>query len=320
MSSDAAQCNICWPGWGANASPAAGEGLCKKCPSGKFSPGGTDDECSSCGAGETSPPGASDSSDCFDEFTSPSPYDYITTPSSAWVATSTATSAADCETACKGSSTCQYYIFRQDQDDAADNGCFFKVASSSPATDTYVTFKLWTNDYVVWPVSAAVASVHAPLLETHSTALCRNSGHASTCCSAGGLAFGTECMSATCNTADGLLACGLYNPPLTPALCWTCLCLVLPCVVLLSVMQAGATEYPTDASNKFSSDEVDSTDPWVCHDACDGHASCLAVFITKDSNDWVCYRIDGDFSTTGLVASAVKADPERINAQPWITP
>jgi hypothetical protein len=70
-------------------------------------------------------------------------------------------SAAACEAACKDALRCQYYLFREDQinepdvDDALElaNGCFFKVAAATPADDTYIGFKLWTNDYVVWPVS-----------------------------------------------------------------------------------------------------------------------------------------------------------------------
>lgn len=49
-------------------------------------------------------------------------------------------------------SLCQYYAFREDQDAAADNGCFFKLAPTTPTMDTYVMFKLWANDYIVWPV------------------------------------------------------------------------------------------------------------------------------------------------------------------------
>jgi hypothetical protein len=86
------------------------------------------------------------------------------------------------------------------------------------------------------------------------------------------------------------------------------------------LLQAAASEYPNDVALKFTTDDgVVSTDPWTCHDACDSYASCLAVFIKKEANDWVCYRVNGDYSQQGTVTSAIKADPNRINVQPWNT-
>jgi hypothetical protein len=35
--------------------------------------------------------------------------------------------------------------------------------------------------------------------------------------------------------------------------------------------------------------------------------------MSVDQNGLNCYRVDGDYSTTGTVVSAVKADPNRIN-------
>lgn len=165
------------------------------------------------------------------------PYDYITTPSDAWVEATVApggpssapTSAAECEAGCKDAAGCEYYVWRQEHDpaDTIPNGCFFKVAPANPDDNTYVALKLWTGDYVVW--------------------------------------------------------------------------------------KAVAGEYPQDAPNVIV--PTDAPDAKTCLDECDGLASCLAVYITRDVNGWVCYRVDGDFSTTGTVLSAVKADPHRINLQ-----
>jgi hypothetical protein len=79
------------------------------------------------------------------------------------------------------------------------------------------------------------------------------------------------------------------------------------------VWQVKAGEYPQDVSNAIV--PADASDAKTCLDACDDLASCLAVYVTRDINGWVCNRVDGDFSTTGIVASAVKADPHRINLQ-----
>lgn len=95
------------------------------------------------------------------------PYHFITTPAAAWVAATDdavgpdkpntdPASAEECEAACKAASRCQYYAFREEQDEAADNGCKFKLAWTPPtgvvAMDNFVSFKLWVNDYVIWPV------------------------------------------------------------------------------------------------------------------------------------------------------------------------
>lgn len=81
-----------------------------------------------------------------------------------------------------------------------------------------------------------------------------------------------------------------------------------------AVLQAAAAEYPTDADSAF---DPAPTDPAGCLSACDDMASCMAVFITKGS-DWECHRVDGDYSTTGTVVSAIKAEPNRINTKPWL--
>lgn len=163
------------------------------------------------------------------------PYDYITTPSTAWVQATAApggpssapTSAAECQTACMDADGCQYYVWRQEQDPDFNipNGCFFKMAPVTPDTNTFVALKLWTGDCVVWTASAG--------------------------------------------------------------------------------------EYPQDVANAMV--PADASDAKTCLDVSDGLASCLAVYVTKDSNGWVCHRVDGDFSTTGIVVSAVKAEPNRIN-------
>lgn len=74
-------------------------------------------------------------------------------------------------------------------------------------------------------------------------------------------------------------------------------------------LQAVAGEYPTDPDRIFTSAP---TDRKGCLEACDDEASCVAVFVTQTPS-WGCYRVDGDFSTTGTVVSAAKAEPTRIN-------
>lgn len=222
------------------------------------------------------------------------PYDFITTPTAAWVAAtdpavgadkpSTAPASADeCEVACKAASLCQYYAFREDQDAAADNGCFFKLAPTTPTTDTFVTFKLWANDYVVWPVRQLRRCTVVSLLAWVG-------------CSG--------CETPTASSMHVIRLCGSIT--LNSPLCCR--------------LQAAQNEYPTPDEFKFTAaDGVDQSDPGTCNAACDELASCLAVFMTRDANGsgWVCYRVDGDFTTSGVVTSAVKANPLLINAQPW---
>lgn len=241
MSASPDQCALCAPGWGQGPA-TTGPGLCSVCPPTYFGPGGSDNPCLSCEAGTTSPYGASDSSDCFDEMMPTTPYDFINTPALAWVAATDPAvgsdkpdtdpaSADECEAACKNAHLCQYYAFREDQDAADDNGCFFKLAAQTSTTTSFASLKLFAGDYVVYP--------------------------------------------------------------------------------------AAENEYPTPEELQFTG--LDPNDPGACHDACDDLASCLAVFITRETNgaSWACYRVEGDYATSGTITSAVKANPLFINGQPW---
>lgn len=77
-----------------------------------------------------------------------------------------------------------------------------------------------------------------------------------------------------------------------------------------SLLQGAANEYPNGAENEF---DPKPTTPKECVEACDDTASCVAVYMSVDHNCFHCYRVDGDFSPSGTVVSAVKADLNRIN-------
>jgi hypothetical protein len=83
-----------------------------------FAPGGSDSPCISCAANQVSATGSTSSDDCFDDFTSIAPYDYLETPVSAWTvllvdgAANSTTNAVDCRAACKTEPRCQYWLFR----------------------------------------------------------------------------------------------------------------------------------------------------------------------------------------------------------------
>lgn len=115
-----------------------------------------------CQPGQVSATGSTSSDDCFDEFTSIAPYDYITTPVSAWTvlladATSNHTaSALDCRDACRTEPRCQYFLFKAGQDDHSSNGCSLKLMPRNHATDTFTAFKLGVGDYTIWEVRGTV--------------------------------------------------------------------------------------------------------------------------------------------------------------------
>lgn len=100
--------------------------------------------------------GATSSSDCFDQFISTAPYDFIKTPASALTAITVGQSSnasADglrCKDACEANALCQYWVARAAQADPSQDGCFLKLAPTSPAADTYTSIKLATGDYAVW--------------------------------------------------------------------------------------------------------------------------------------------------------------------------
>jgi hypothetical protein len=126
--------------------------------SGTFSPGGSDKPCIPCADQQVSATGSTSSDDCFDEFTSILPYDFIETPASALTvllvdgAANNTRNAADCRDACRTEPRCQYWVFRAGQDNAANNGCALKLEPHNHATDTYTAFKLGVGDYTVFQV------------------------------------------------------------------------------------------------------------------------------------------------------------------------
>jgi len=152
------QCTVCAPGWGGSYNTS--ESNCTICSPGSFSPGGSDEPCTACGAGQTSAVGATSRGDCFDQFLSTAPYDFIDTPASAWtrfsmeVSSNVSTDAASCRTGCRDLELCEYWLYKADQADPGRNGCFLKLAAATPAEDTYTAIKLSTGDYTIWPVSA----------------------------------------------------------------------------------------------------------------------------------------------------------------------
>lgn len=157
----ASQCNVCAPGWGFD--PTTGQ--CAICSPGFFSPGGTDGPCMACQTGQVSATGSTSSDDCFDEFTSIAPYDYITTPVSAWTVLlvdgdkNHSSNAVDCRDACRTEPRCQYWLFRAAQQDESANGCYLKLVPRNHATDTFTAFKLAVGDYTIYEVRAWVLRV-----------------------------------------------------------------------------------------------------------------------------------------------------------------
>ena len=149
----ASQCSVCSPGWGYD--PTISQ--CAICVPGFYSPGGSDGPCIACQAGQVSATGSTASDDCFDEMSSIAPYDYITTPVSAWTVLPSDTTlnhtanAVDCREACRTEPRCQYWLFKAGQDDLM-NGCFLKLMPRNHARDTYTAFKLGVGDYTIWEV------------------------------------------------------------------------------------------------------------------------------------------------------------------------
>lgn len=148
----ASQCTVCAAGWGLDSNSSQ----CVICTPGWFSPGGSDGPCQACAAGQTSTVGATSGADCFDHFLSTEPFDTIATPASALTAVSlgqSSNASADalrCKDACQANDLCQYWVSRAAQADRSQDGCFLKLAPTSPAADTYTSIKLATGDYAVW--------------------------------------------------------------------------------------------------------------------------------------------------------------------------
>jgi hypothetical protein len=99
---------------------------------------------------------ATSSGDCYDQFVSIAPFDFIDTPDSAWTrldlgaAANTSAEADRCREACQVNDLCQYWQYRAAQSDARQDGCQLKLAPVDPAPDTFSAVKLATGDYTIW--------------------------------------------------------------------------------------------------------------------------------------------------------------------------
>ena len=65
------------------------------------------------------------------------------------------------------SDLCEYWVYKAEQADTREDGCFLKLAPSKAAEDTYTAIKLSTGDYAVWPVSEAWYVVKDSLATSH---------------------------------------------------------------------------------------------------------------------------------------------------------
>jgi hypothetical protein len=86
--------------------------------------------------------------DCFAAFVSFPAGSVISTPASAWTkAPVTPVNFTSCQEACRVEPRCQYW-------QVSGTACSLKLATTSPAADSYVAVKLTTNSYTIWQAAA----------------------------------------------------------------------------------------------------------------------------------------------------------------------